>query len=136
VFRTTNASSGVYGASIPQGTTPLSNALYANTMPKAWGYIPITAGVVGTLSGVNYSAVHDGTNNRINLTLDRAMANSQWMFPSWIQTELTGGAFRDCIGEVVGTNTARIWLVQKDGNTVDIDTFTGVFGFMAIGRQI
>jgi hypothetical protein len=76
-LQVSSASAGNAGSNIPVDQIPVPNTLYAKTIPKAWGLISVTGGTP-TIEGVNFSVSADGGANRLVVTLNRAMANSNY----------------------------------------------------------
>lgn len=119
------------GGNLPVATAPVSNALYANNVPKAWGKFT-TDGVGGvTLTeGFNCSVAINA--NDVRVTLLTPMADNNYHVSKSHHTSNPHhvvGPFNQ------GTSVFDLRLVDMSGVTQSLSTNSEVISFAVIGNQ-
>lgn len=114
--------------------TPLSNTLYPDLMPKAWGYYETTGGSAGTMAvdeGVNASASISGSD--VLITFDNAM-NSGTEYA--VAATPVAGSLDDTVTTVnpfaVGSFTIERF---QGGSAVDQDVTKSRVTYIVLGRE-
>jgi hypothetical protein len=123
-------------ANISRTANPLSNALYAKTMPKSWGYITSGGGFISRAGGFNYGVAING--NNLDITFNTTMANLDTGQPEYLV--LAGMDVLGSVAQIVQPTTLALGgftLTARDdtGTIVNLGASGTHVSFLVFAQQ-